>query len=86
LKNKHFHEEENTNAFMMGGSLFLGQELLNLIESSSNKSSPLINEGKTAKLNEHLPPIQNIIINNYNGNVLKNITNLEPFASQKMSF
>ena len=25
--------------------------------------------------------VNNIIINNYNGNVLKNITNIEPYAS-----
>jgi hypothetical protein len=26
--------------------------------------------------------VNNIIINNYNGNVLKNITNIEPYASK----
>jgi hypothetical protein len=67
---------------MMGsGGIFLGQELLNIIESNSNNASPSGAGGKTdSKSEKVVPTVNNIIINNYNGSVLKNITNLEPYA------
>lgn len=68
---------------MGSGGIFLGQELLNIIESNSNNASPQGNGYKADSRNEKVAPtVNNIIINNYNGSVLKNITNLEPFASK----
>jgi hypothetical protein len=69
-----------------GGSVFLGKDLLNIIESTSNNSSPISNEQRVITKEVYPKPpsttVNNIIINNYNGNVLKNITNIEPYASQ----
>ncbi|CDW78045.1 zinc ran binding protein [Stylonychia lemnae] len=71
------------NALLMGyGGIFLGQDLLSIIESTSNSSSPAghgYRVNSTEKIQEK-PTVNNIIINNYNGNVLKNITNIEPYT------
>lgn len=67
------------------GGIFLGKELLSLIESTSNNSSPLSTNCQKMNSNEKAndkSTVNNIVINNYNGNVLKNITNLEPYASK----
>lgn len=78
--------------------ILLGTELLNILEScSSEKSSPETASHKMTLPSENRPPtVNNIIINNYkindnclkgpmftyNGGALKNITNLEPYASR----
>ena len=69
-----------------GGSIYIGKDLLNLIESGSNNSSPYTNSNVRNE-NEQVKgskgtTVNKIIINNYSGNVLKNLTNLEPYASQ----
>ena len=66
------------------GGIFLGTDLLNLIESSSNHSSPQVTNDRDISDERRKPTVNNIIINNYNGNVLKNITNLEPYAGKNM--
>lgn len=98
----------NKTLLMGYGSIFLGRDLLSILESSSSGSSPaqlshsktplgnhLVNEGvplshqdTTTYPSQHIrrepvyqapaPTVNNIIINNYNGSVLKNITNLDP--------
>lgn len=51
------------------GGIFLGKDLLSIIESNSSNSSPA-GPRKTASI------VNNIVVNNTT--VLKNITNLEP--------
>ena len=67
-----------------GGGIYLGRDLLSLLESSSSNSSPAGSGHKQQPppqvshfnpLETRQPTVNNIIINNYNGNVLKNITN-----------
>ncbi len=66
------------------GILYLGADLLNILENSSNNSSP--NKDKQdSKEKPSEAPVNNIIINNFNGNVLKNITNIENNQSKPAS-
>lgn len=64
------------------GSIFLGKELLGLLEGNSTHTSPQSSNQKEPQARQSTDrpqsTINNIIINNYNGNVLKNITNLKP--------
>ena len=53
-----------------------------MIESNSNHTSPSGSGQKVQKKTDKTPKVNNIIINNYNGNVLKNITNLEPYSNK----
>ena len=56
------------------GGIFLGKDLLSIIESNSSNSSPAA--PRIEPKIERTPFINNITMNN--SNVLKNITNLEP--------